>query len=97
MANTKRTTGASITYEDEVDRQFFVDPAESLAVRERVHKWLFSLSAVDDQATSCQESHQTLDGLHVLGIRLLHPSRKFLYRELQVTPALTEIAGPHRP
>ena len=25
-----------------------------------------------------QESHQTVEGLHVLGIRLLHPSRQFL-------------------
>ena len=89
----------SITYEDEVDRRVFVHPAESLAVREHVHNWLFSLSAVDDQAsrTSCQESHQTLDGLLVLGIRLLHPSRKFLHRELQLAPVLTEIAGPYRP
>ena len=28
---------------------------------------------------------------------LLHPSRKFLHRELQLTPVVTEIAGPHRP
>ena len=37
------------------------------------------------------------EGLHVLGIRLLHPSRQFLHRELQLTSVLTEIAGPHRP
>ena len=33
----------------------------------------------------------------VLDVRLLHPSRKFLHCELQLTPVLTEIAGPHRP
>ena len=46
---------------------------------------------------SLQESHQTFKGLHVLGVRLLHPSRKFLHCELQFAPVLTEIAGPHRP
>ena len=36
-------------------------------------------------------------GLHLLGVRLLQPSRQFLHRELQLTPVLTERAGPHRP
>ena len=36
-------------------------------------------------------------GLHVLSVRLLHPSRKFLHCELHLTPVLTEIAGQHRP
>ena len=44
-----------------------------------------------------QESHQTFEGLHVFGVRLLYPSRKFLHSELQLTSVLTEITGPHRP
>ena len=39
----------------------------------------------------------TFEGLHVLVVRLLHPSRKFLHCELQLTPVLTEMAGPRRP
>ena len=69
------------------------------ASRTKTDDWLFSLSVVHDQAcrTSLQESHQTFEGLHVLGVWLLHPSRKFLRCELQLTSVLTEIAGPHRP
>ena len=42
-----------------------------VAVWEDVHDWLFSLSVVHDQASraSLQESHQTFEGLHVLGVR----------------------------
>ena len=70
-----------------------------VAVWEDVHDWLFRLSAADDQAsrTFLQESHQTFKGLHVLGVQLLHSPRKLLHCELQLTPVLTEEAGPHRP
>ena len=37
------------------------------------------------------------EGWHVLGVRLLHPFRKFLHYKLQLTRVSTEIAGPHRP
>ena len=70
-----------------------------VAVWDDVHNLLFSSSATDNQAprTSFQESHQALERSHVLGIRLLHPSRKVLHCELQLTSVLTEVAGPHRP
>ena len=70
-----------------------------VAVWDDAHNLLFSLSATDNQAprTSFQESHQALERSHVLGIRLLHPSRKVLHCELQLPSVLTEVAGPHRP
>ena len=57
------------------------------------------LSVADDQAsrTSFQASDQTFECLHVLGVWLLHSSRKFFHRELQLTPVLTEVTCTHRP
>ena len=88
----------SITYEDKVDRRVFAHRAQSLSEKtSTIGCSPCLLYTTKVSRTSLQQSHQTFDGLHVLGVRLLHPSRQFLHGELQLTPVLTEMAGPHRP
>ena len=60
---------------------------------------MFNLFVPHDQVsrTFLQESHQTFEDLHVLAIRLLHPSRQFLHRELQYISVLTVIADSNHP
>ena len=78
----------SITYEDEVDRRVFAHPAQSLSEKTSTIGSSTCPLHIHNQTsrTSLQESHQTFEGLHVLGVGLLHASRQFLRCELRHLP-----------